>query len=98
MLSVMKKLCFLLLLFTFPVFITLSKAQSSEPENSRSKKEQQAFDAQEKKRIKSDEAGRKRHQKIQTKKTRKRMKESKKKSRRVNEPKKEFFLFRLFKK
>jgi hypothetical protein len=94
----MKNLFFLFLLCISPVFITQSKAQSNEPQNSRTKKEQQAFDAQEKKRIKSDEAGRKRHQKIQTKKTRKRMKESKKKSRRVNEPKKEFFLFRLFKK
>ncbi len=94
----MKKLCFLLLLSIYPAFIIQSRAQSSEPQNSRTKKEQQAFDAQEQKRIKSEEAGRKRHQKIQTKKTRKRMKESKKKSRRVNEPKKEFFLFRLFKK
>lgn len=87
-----------MLLCLSPAFITQSKAQSSEPENTKTKKEQQAFDAQEQKRIKSEEAGRKRHQKIQTKKTRKRMKESKKKSRRVNEPKKEFFLFRLFKK
>ncbi|HRG59067.1 MAG TPA: hypothetical protein PK323_08920 [Bacteroidia bacterium] len=94
----MKKLFFLLLLFIYPAFTIQSKAQSKEPENTRTKKEQQAFDAQEQKRIKSEEAGRKRHQKIQTKKTRKRMKESKKKSRRVNEPKKEFFLFRLFKK
>lgn len=94
----MKKLFFLLLLSICPVFIIQIKAQSNEPQNSRTKKEQQAFDAQEKKKLKSDEAGRKRHQKIQTKKTRKRMKESKKKSRRVNEPKKEFFLLRLFKK
>lgn len=94
----MKKLLMLLWLCICPVFITQSKAQSNEPQNSRTKKEQQAFDAQEKKRIKSEEAGRKRHQKIQTKKTRKRMKESKKKSRKVNQPKKEFFLFRLFKK
>jgi len=94
----MKKLCFLLLLYICQAFFTQSKAQSSEPSNSRSKKEQQAFDAHEKKRVKGEEAGKKRHQKIQTKKTRKRMKESKKKSRKVNEPKKEFFLFRLFKK
>lgn len=94
----MKKLCFHLLLLTSLGFITQSKAQSNEPGNLRSKKEQEAFNAQEQKRIEAEEAGRKRHQKIQTKKTRKRMKESKKKSRRVNEPRREFILFRLFKK
>ena len=94
----MKKLFFLLLLCITPAFITQSKAQSSEPENMRTKKDRDAFDLQEEKRIKAEEAGRKRHQKIQTKKTRKRMKDSKKKSRRINEPRKEFILFRLFKK
>jgi len=94
----MKKLCFLLLLCICPAFIILSNAQSSQPENAHSKKEQKTFDGKEKKRMKSDEAGKKRHQKIQTKKTRKRMKESKKKSRKINDPKKEFFLFRLFRK
>lgn len=89
---------FISLLFTCLVSFTQSKAQSNEPANMRTKKEQQAFDAQEQKRVKSEEAGRKRHQKIQTKKTRKRMKESKKKSRKVNDPRKEFFLFRLFRK
>jgi hypothetical protein len=95
MLSIMKKLCFLILLFICPVFIIQSKAQSNQTEDNNSKKVQKPVDAKEKKSI---EAGIKRHQKIQTKKTRKRMKQSKKKSRRVNEPKKEFFLFRLFKK
>jgi len=94
----MKRLFFLLLLFITPAFYTQSKAQSSEPENMRTKKDRDASDLQEEKRIKAEEAGRKRHQKIQTKKTRKRMKQSKKKSRRVNEPRKEFILFRLFKK
>ena len=94
----MKKIFFPVLLFICLGGITQSNAQSNEPANIRTKKEQQDFDAQEKKRIKSEEKGRKRHEKIQTKKTRKRMKESRKKSRRVNEPKKEFFLFRLFKK
>lgn len=94
----MKHLCFLLLLCICPAFYTPSKAQSSEPQNSRTKKEQQESSVQDQKRIKGEEKGRKRHEKIQTKKTRKRMKESKKKSRKINNPRKEFFMLKWFRK
>ena len=55
----MKKLFFLLLLCSTPAFITQSKAQSSEPENMRTKKDRDAFDLQEEKRIKAENSDKK---------------------------------------